>query len=61
MNMVAEGIKTSSVVMELAGQRALEMPIAEQVDAVIRGVHTAERAFRGLRRVAPGSESDAAA
>ncbi len=61
MNMVAEGIKTSSVVMELASQRALEMPIAEQVDAVIRGVLTAERAFRGLRRVAPGSESDAAA
>jgi glycerol-3-phosphate dehydrogenase (NAD(P)+) len=61
MNMVAEGIKTSSVVMELAGQRALEMPISAQVDAVIRGVHTAELAFRGLRRVAPGSESDAAA
>jgi len=61
MNMVAEGIKTSSVVMELAGQRALEMPIAAQVDAVIRGVHGAEHAFRGLRRVAPGSESDAAA
>ena len=61
MNMVAEGIKTSSVVMELAGQRGLEMPISEQVDAVIRGVHSAERAFRGLRRVSPGSESDAAA
>jgi glycerol-3-phosphate dehydrogenase (NAD(P)+) len=49
------------VVMELAGQRALEMPISAEVDAVIRGEHTAERAFRGLRRVAPGSESDAAA
>lgn len=61
MNMVAEGIKTSSVVMDLAGQRALEMPISQQVDAVIRGDQTAERAFRGLRRVAPGSESDAAA
>ena len=61
MNMVAEGIKTSAVVMELAGERALAMPICAQVDAVIRGEHTAERAFRGLRRVAPGSESDAAA
>jgi glycerol-3-phosphate dehydrogenase (NAD(P)+) len=59
MNMVAEGIKTSSVVMELAGHRGLEMPISSQVDAVIRGEQTAERAFRGLRRVAPGSESDA--
>jgi glycerol-3-phosphate dehydrogenase (NAD(P)+) len=61
MNMVAEGIKTSSVVMELAAQRGLEMPIAAQVDAVIRGVHSAEHAFRGLRRVAPGSDSDAVA
>jgi glycerol-3-phosphate dehydrogenase (NAD(P)+) len=61
MNMVAEGIKASAVVMELAGQRALEMPISAEVDAVIRGEHTADRAFRGLRRVAPGSESDAAA
>jgi len=46
-------------VMELAGHRGLEMPISWQVDAVIRGEQTAERAFRGLRRVAPGSESDA--
>ncbi|MGA8891935.1 MAG: NAD(P)H-dependent glycerol-3-phosphate dehydrogenase [Anaeromyxobacteraceae bacterium] len=61
MNMVAEGIKASSVVTELAAQRGLEMPIAAQVDAVIRGVHSAEHAFRGLRRVAPGSESDAVA
>jgi glycerol-3-phosphate dehydrogenase (NAD(P)+) len=61
MNMVAEGIKASSVVVELAAQRGLEMPIAAQVDAVIRGVHSAEHAFRGLRRVAPGSESDAVA
>jgi glycerol-3-phosphate dehydrogenase (NAD(P)+) len=61
MNMVAEGIKTSAVVMELAAQRGLEMPIAAEVDSVIRGERTADRAFRGLRRVAPGSESDAAA
>lgn len=44
-----------------AGQRGLEMPTAAEVDAVIRGERTAERAFRGLRRVAPGSESDAVA
>ena len=37
------------------------MPISEQVDAVIRGVHSAEWAFRGLRRVSPGSDSDATA
>lgn len=60
MNMVAEGIKTSSVVMELARQHELLMPIAVEVDAVIRGEHTAAQAFRGLRRLAAGSEQDAA-
>ena len=58
MNMVAEGIKTSAVVMELASMLGVKMPIAAEVDAVVRGERTAEQAFRGLRRVAPGSESD---
>jgi len=61
MNMVAEGIKTSGVVVAMAAERGLKMPISVEVDAVIRGERTAERAFRGLIRVAPGSESDAAA
>lgn len=61
MNMVAEGIKTSSVVVAMAAERGLEMPISREVDAVIRGERGAERAFRGLLHVAPGSESDAAA
>ncbi|HYD09430.1 MAG TPA: NAD(P)H-dependent glycerol-3-phosphate dehydrogenase [Acidimicrobiales bacterium] len=39
MNMVAEGVKTSRVVCDLARQLGVEMPIAEQVDAVChRGV-----------------------
>jgi glycerol-3-phosphate dehydrogenase (NAD(P)+) len=59
MNMVAEGIKTSAVVMELAAMNALNMPIAAEVDAVVRGERTAAQAFRGLRHIAPGSESDA--
>jgi glycerol-3-phosphate dehydrogenase (NAD(P)+) len=58
MNMVAEGIKTSAVAMELASMLGVKMPIAAEVDAVVRGERTAEQAFRGLRRVAPGSESD---
>lgn len=61
MNMVAEGIKTSSVVIQLAKQHGLTLPIAIEVDAVVRGERTAEQAFRGLRRVAPGAESDCAA
>ncbi len=35
MNMVAEGVKTSRAVVDLARERNVEMPIAEQVVAVI--------------------------
>ncbi|HVM54582.1 MAG TPA: NAD(P)H-dependent glycerol-3-phosphate dehydrogenase [Acidimicrobiales bacterium] len=39
MNMVAEGVKTSKVVGELAAKVGVELPIAEQVEAVChRGV-----------------------
>jgi glycerol-3-phosphate dehydrogenase (NAD(P)+) len=58
MRMVAEGIKTSAVVVDLAAAHDIEMPISAEVDAVVRGARTAAQAFRGLRRVAPRSESD---
>lgn len=58
MNMVAEGIKTSSVVMELARKYGVGMPIASEVDAVVRGEHTAVQAFRGLRKIAAGAEQE---
>jgi glycerol-3-phosphate dehydrogenase (NAD(P)+) len=53
MNMVAEGVKTSKVVVELATQHQVEMPIAEQVYAVVNEGRTAVEAYRGLlgRRV----------
>jgi glycerol-3-phosphate dehydrogenase (NAD(P)+) len=35
MKMVAEGVKTTEAVLELAGRRGVEMPIAEQVGAVL--------------------------
>jgi glycerol-3-phosphate dehydrogenase (NAD(P)+) len=60
MNMVAEGIKSSGVVMELARQYGLVMPIAAQVAAVVAGEHGAAQAFRGLRKLAAGSEHEAA-
>lgn len=60
MNMVAEGIKTSSVVMELANRHGVLMPIAAEVAAVVKGEHGAAQAFRGLRRLSAGSEQDAA-
>ena len=53
MHMVAEGVKTASVVMELSEQYGVEMPIAEQVYAVINEGRPATEAYRGLlgRRV----------
>jgi glycerol-3-phosphate dehydrogenase (NAD(P)+) len=59
MKMVAEGIKTSSAAIELASACGIEMPIATEVAAVIRGDHSAVQAFRGLRRLAAGPEKHA--
>ena len=59
MNMVAEGIKTSSVVVELATTLGVEMPIAAEVAAVVKGERGAVQAFRGLRRLAAGAEHNA--
>ncbi|MDQ6835359.1 MAG: NAD(P)H-dependent glycerol-3-phosphate dehydrogenase, partial [Actinomycetota bacterium] len=56
MNMVAEGIKTARVVMELASEHDVEMPIAQEVDAVVSGDRTAQEAFAGLLRLEPTSE-----
>jgi glycerol-3-phosphate dehydrogenase (NAD(P)+) len=53
MNMVAEGVKTTGVVMELAQEHGIEMPIAEEVYAVLYEGRPATEAYRGLlgRRV----------
>ncbi|MCX7619722.1 MAG: NAD(P)H-dependent glycerol-3-phosphate dehydrogenase [Acidimicrobiales bacterium] len=48
MNMVAEGVKTSKVVLELAEQYGVEMPISEQVYAVCHEGRSAREAYRGL-------------
>ena len=58
MNMVAEGIKTSSVVMELAARHGVDMPIAREVAAVVKGEHSAVQAFRGLRKLVAGAETE---
>ena len=60
MNQVAEGVKTARVVVELAEQYEVAMPIAAEVDAVVNDGRSAEDAFRGLRRVQPRSEAHAA-
>ncbi|HEY5318227.1 MAG TPA: NAD(P)H-dependent glycerol-3-phosphate dehydrogenase [Solirubrobacteraceae bacterium] len=56
MNMVAEGIKTSRVVMELAQRHGVEMPIAREVFGVVHEGRTPEDAFRGLFRTRPTTE-----
>ncbi|MEO8600981.1 MAG: NAD(P)H-dependent glycerol-3-phosphate dehydrogenase [bacterium] len=58
MHMVAEGVKTSRVVMELAAKYEVEMPIAREVYRVVHEGATPSQAYRGLLRVAAGSELD---
>lgn len=56
MKMVAEGVKTASVVLELAEEFDVDMPIVREVDGVVNHGRTAEEAYRGLMRIKPGSE-----
>ena len=58
MHMVAEGVKTCRVVMELAEQYSVDMPIAREVYGVVHEGHTALQAYGGLTRRRPGSESE---
>lgn len=58
MSMVAEGVKTCSVVMELAREYGVEMPITQEVYKVVHEGGSAIDAFRGLLRSRSGSESD---
>lgn len=48
MNMVAEGVKTSRVVVDLANEYEIDMPIAQEVYAVCHEGSTAIDAYRGL-------------
>jgi glycerol-3-phosphate dehydrogenase (NAD(P)+) len=56
MKMVAEGVKTSAAVMELAQRHDIEMPIAREVHGVVNEGHPAQDAFRGLLRTRPTTE-----
>jgi glycerol-3-phosphate dehydrogenase (NAD(P)+) len=58
MHMVAEGVKTSKVVMELAERYGVAMPIVYEVYQVIYGENNAQRAYRGLVRQRPGAEGE---
>jgi glycerol-3-phosphate dehydrogenase (NAD(P)+) len=56
MNQVAEGVKTCGVVMKLAAEHGVDMPIAHEVDSVINHGQPAFEAYRGLLRKVPGHE-----
>ncbi|RMG80398.1 MAG: NAD(P)H-dependent glycerol-3-phosphate dehydrogenase [Bacteroidetes bacterium] len=58
MSMVAEGVKSASVVMELARKYRVEMPISYEVYKVVHEGNSARDAFRGLLRHPLGSESE---
>lgn len=60
LGQVAEGVKTSPSVMELADKYGIEVPIASEVDAVLNKGRSAIDAYRGLNRHSPGSEYDKA-
>jgi glycerol-3-phosphate dehydrogenase (NAD(P)+) len=60
MHMVAEGVKTCRVVMELAEKTGVDMPIAREVYGVVWEGRTAQQAYRGLLRREAGSEADPA-
>lgn len=58
MNMVAEGVKTSKVVMELSEETGIDMPIASEVFACCHEGRTAAEAYGGLLRRSTGREMD---
>jgi len=58
MSMVAEGVKTCGVVMELAKEYDVEMPITSEVYKVIQDGNTVMDAFKGLLRRRSGSEAE---
>lgn len=59
MFMVAEGVKSAPVVMSLAEQHGIDMPLVREVCDVVCGRSTARKAFRGLLRTAAGAEWEA--
>lgn len=48
MNQVAEGVRSAPVVARLGRELGVELPICEQVRAVVEDGRTAEEAYRGL-------------
>jgi glycerol-3-phosphate dehydrogenase (NAD(P)+) len=60
MHEVAEGVRTSRVVMELGAKYGVDLPISSEVHAVLYEGRSARDAYRGLTRREPGAEGDPA-
>jgi glycerol-3-phosphate dehydrogenase (NAD(P)+) len=60
MDQVAEGVRTSRVVMELGAKYGVDLPISSQVHGVLYEGRSARDAYRGLTRREPGAEGDPA-
>lgn len=58
MDMVAEGVKTTAVALELGKQYGVELPICETIHRVVYEGATAREAYAGLLLRAPGHEQD---
>lgn len=58
MDEVAEGVKTVKVVMELAKQYKIDMPIAKEIYKVLYEGNSVNNAFRGLLLYEVGSEKE---
>ncbi|MCH7599369.1 MAG: NAD(P)H-dependent glycerol-3-phosphate dehydrogenase [Myxococcales bacterium] len=58
MNQVAEGIKTSRVMVELGAKYDIDLPIAREVYGVIYEGRDATDAYSGLTRREPGAENE---
>jgi glycerol-3-phosphate dehydrogenase (NAD(P)+) len=57
MTMVAEGVNTAGVMLELAERHGVEVPICREISRVVRGEITGLEAYRGLHRTV-GHEAD---
>ncbi|WP_299438671.1 NAD(P)H-dependent glycerol-3-phosphate dehydrogenase [uncultured Aquimarina sp.] len=58
MNEVAEGVKTAKVIIELAKDYDIDMPISQEVYKVLYEGNTVNDAFRGLLKYEVGSEKE---
>jgi glycerol-3-phosphate dehydrogenase (NAD(P)+) len=56
MNMVAEGVKTATTVLQLAERHGLDMPVCEEINRVVLGHLSPAQAYRGL--TPPGHEAE---